>query len=188
MQVLNVKFHEVDWDHYCTLPGKSFSWLKNEGTVIPESEGIRIGKLTHTYVLKPKEYNYEQADIVIPIARELVRFFPPLLLNRMTSEMGVTAIFETEGLAMDWRGMIDLHLYGQLVVDFKIIAGDLKHYIETFKYDHQIIGYGLPVRAPYRLIIAFNKKTKRIQTHQVQLDLRWWQYKVKQYGKPYSIP
>lgn len=181
MQVLNVKFHEdIAWDDYKVMPGKSFSWLKSEGEPIPESPGMHIGKLVHTYLLKPKEYNFEEADIVIPIARELIK----LNLPAMKLEVGVTATFLVEGLKMEWRGMPDAHLFKHVVVDYKVLAGDLDAYNKRFMYPEQLRGYMLPVEAPIGIIIAWNKKTKKVQTHTIGQDVRWWSYKVKQYGIP----
>lgn len=184
MLVSNVKFHEgINWDQYKVLPGISFSWLKTEGQPIPESEGMHIGKLVHTYLLKPKEYNFEHAEIVIPIASKLISFGGESF-RLMKPELGITATFCVEGLYFNWRGMPDNHIFRQIVVDYKIIAGDLKGYVDKFKYDEQLRGYMLPVEAPIGLIIAYNKKTKNIQTHSIGQDVRWWSYKVKQYGKP----
>ena len=182
MQIRNVKFYKnIDWETYINMPGKSFSWLKNEGAGIGESEGIRIGKLVHTYLLKPTEYNYEQADIVIPIARVLVEHYNTII-KWAECETGATADFIVDGLLMPYRGMADMNIFKHLVVDFKVLGNDLKYAMERFMYKDQIRGYMLPFEAPLGLIIAYNKKTKKVQTESVGQDIRWWTYKVKQYG------
>lgn len=185
MQVSNVKYYpNYNWDDYTKLPGLSFSFLKNDGASIEETPGMRLGKLVHTYLLKPKEYNWENAEMVIPIAKVLMRYN---LTTAMVPECGITADFEHEGLIMHWRGMPDLHRVGALVSDFKILAGDLSGYLKRLLYEEQLRGYGLPIRAPLGLIIGFNKKSQRVQTHVVKPDPRWWIYKIKQYGKPQPI-
>ncbi len=186
MNVSQVKFYpELPWDDYLKTPGWSFSGIKNDGRVEPmlESEGMRIGKLVHTYLLKPELYDYNDAGIVVPIARELNRKCGYGLIRNLEKECAVTARFEFEGLYMDYKGLIDTHLKKIIVIDFKVLAGDLDGYIARFHYDHQLIGYGAPVEAKQRLIIAFNKKTKLVQTKFISYDPRWWQYQIKKYGK-----
>lgn len=179
--VKNVKYHpNIEWEDYLNLPGYSFSYLKNDGAAINVGDGIRIGKAVHTYLLKPKEYNWEHADIVIPIARRLKDFYIP----GMEVECGITAEFHYDGLFMPYRGMPDEHMKKRLVIDYKIINGDLGGYVKNFKYDEQLRGYMMPPECPLALIIAYNKKTKAVQTEIIKPDPRWWIYKIKQYGKP----
>lgn len=182
LQVSNIQFHpEIDWPDYCKLPGKSFSWLKSEGVDIPDSEGIRLGKSVHTYLLKPKEFNwdYENAGIVREIAGKLKDYYIP----GGVVECGITARFEYEGLYMDWRGMPDWHLKNILTIDYKVIAGDLDRYVERFLYDHQLSGYMLPTKCPDGMIVAWNKVAKKVQTKLIKPDPRWWIYQVKKHGR-----
>lgn len=164
------------------MPGKSFSGLKSNGVPIPESEGMRLGKLVHTYLLKPKEYTWEQPEVVVPIARKMVSVIGTALIPVLEAECAITAKFVHEDITLDWKGMPDLHLKKVIVIDFKVIAGDLKSYIKTFGYDNQLIGYGAPIEAANRLIVAFNKKTQAVQTEFISYDPRWWQYQIKKYG------
>lgn len=182
MKVTNVNYYpNIPWEDYCKLPGKSFSWLKNEGKEIANTEGIHIGKLVHTYLLKPNEYNYEMPDVVIPIARELIKFYKEIVYVSQV-EIGMTANFIYEGLIMPYKGMADMLIKKYIVVDFKVLAGDLDWYIKNYHYEEQLRGYMLPGQAPIGMIIAFNKKTKQPQLRVVDQNIGWWVYKIKQYG------
>lgn len=184
MQINNVQYHpDIPWEDYLKLPGYSFSGLKNQGVDILPSEGIAIGKLVHTYLLKPKEYNYERHEIVIPIARELVKYYNSII-RFAEVEVGVTSNFCVDGLCMPHKGLADMAIRKHLIVDYKILAGDLQYYLKTFLYAEQLRGYMLPFEAPIGLIIAYNKRTKKVQREVIGQDPRWWIYKIKQYGKP----
>jgi hypothetical protein len=163
-------------------PGKSFSGIK--GNVIEETEGMRIGKHVHTYLLKPSEYNWEMADVVVPIAKRFVEFLGVHVIRMLDVECAVTADMTWEGLTMKYKGLMDMHLKDVIIIDFKILAGDLNAAIKHFLYDQQLIGYGAPINAKKRLIISYNKKTKLIQTAFIEYDPRWWQYQIKRYGVP----
>lgn len=183
--VQNVKLHpNILWEDYLKLPGKSFSGLKNAGAEIPESEGIRIGRLVHSYLLKPKEYTWEMADVVVPIARELMSFIKPELMLMMRMECGVTCNFVHEGLSMLYKGLLDAHIPKVLLVDFKVLGSDLDNAIKFFRYDEQVRGYALPIEVDTRMIISFNKKTRMVQSKCITYDPRWWCYQVKRWGLP----
>jgi hypothetical protein len=184
-KVTNITFHkDCEWDTYCKLPGHSFSSLKNEDKLFVETEGSRIGKQVHTYILKPAEYDFQDADIVVPIARELVKFLGPHILQMLVPECGITANFEHEGFSLPWRGMPDLHKRKVIVVDFKIIkGGSLREYVKQFKYEDQVRGYMLPVEASTGLIVAYNRAKRIVETHLVKQDHSYWDYVVKQKGE-----
>lgn len=186
MQVLDVRYYkDIPWEDYLALPGKSFSGIKNEGVDIGYSTGIKIGKLVHTYLLKPKEYNYEESDIVIPIARALVSVYNSIIKHAEV-EIAATSKFVLEGLMMPHKGLADMAIRRHLVLDFKILAGDLKPYLERFKYPDQVRGYMLPFEAPLGLIVAFNKKTKQVQMEPVGQNITWWAHQIKKYGTPWE--
>lgn len=185
MTASNIKFFpDLNWDSYCKTEGYSFSWLKNEGAPLEVTNGIKIGKLIHTYLLKPAEYDWSEPEIIMPIAKKLIDF--KIQVNNSLTECAMTCDLEHEGLTMKWKGMADDLIKKLLVIDYKVIAGDLDRYIKMFFYDHQIRGYMFPPECPDGLIIAFNKKIGKVQTAWVKPDPRWWIYKIKQYGQPSS--
>jgi len=185
LQVYNIQFYpNIEWEDYCKLPGYSFSGIKSNGVALDESEGMRLGKRVHAYLLKPMEYDWVDAGVVIPIAREINSRIGTHLLRYMELECGVTATFLHEGLEMRYKGLLDIHEKRTIVVDLKVIAGDLSAYIKRFLYDQQVIGYGIPADVQRRLIVAFNKKTKQVQTAFVDYDPRWWCHQIKRLGKP----
>lgn len=175
MEVTNVIFYdEMPWESYIALPGLSFSGLK-DFKADPNSTGIRIGSLVHKYTLKPKEYNYEHADVVIPISRELIKFITPALLQRAKCECPITADLIFNGFILKWRGMPDMFLINSLVIDLKVIEGDLEAYCAYFNYPNQLRGYMKPVGASMGLIIAWSKKKKKVQTKIILPDDSWWE-------------
>lgn len=182
MQVCNVKYHpDLSWEQYLQLPGLSFSSLKE--FTGPETYGMHIGKLVHRYVLKPKEYNYEEADVVMPIAAELIKFVGYDILRQAICECPMTADFCSQGFVFNWRGIPDFQIPKVIVVDFKIIAGGtLRGYIERFKYDGQLRGYMMPVRAELGLIIAYNRAKRRVELEPIKPDNDFWRDVTIRYG------
>lgn len=184
-----VKFHyNILWEDYLQLKALSFSGIKNYGAEpIEESEGIRIGKQVHTYLLKPQEYDWLDSGIVVPIAREINKICGLSLIRLLQKECAVTCKFSFEGLEIDYKGLLDSHLNKIIVIDYKVLAGDVDGYIKRYNYDNQLIGYGAPIEAKRRLLIAYNKKTKQVQTRFIEYDPRWWQHQIKKFGKPCII-
>lgn len=177
----DVKLHDCSWDEYCQLPGVSFSGLKDKPIM---NDGIKIGSLVHKFILKPKEYNQEHADIVRPIANALINFVGHTLINTMTCEKGLTATLIHKGLKLEWKGMPDMFWFKYLVIDFKIIAGSLEYYVERFRYKDQLRGYMFPLQCRQGMIIAYNKSKKRIETYLVVLDdLSFWKDTVLTRGE-----
>lgn len=188
LTIQNVKLYpEIEWDNYCSLKGKSFSGIKHSGVDIPETMGIKIGKLVHSYLLKPKEYTWEMSEVVVPIARTLMSFVKPELMLMMKMECGVTADFIHEGMTMPYKGLLDAHIAKLLLIDFKVLSGDLDNAVKFFRYDEQTRGYALPIETDTIMIISYNKKTKQVQHKFISYDPRWWCYQVKRYGTPISL-
>lgn len=173
IQVEDRKLHNLlSREEYLKLPGLSFSMLKDQ--VIPETPGIRIGTLVHKYILKPKEYNYEEYDIVEPIARELIKYVGLNILINALCEVGVTATFILDGFTFLWKGIPDIGILNEIVIDFKIINGSLESYIKTFNYKNQLRGYMHGFGARVGIIIAWNKVKKIVEVAYVDRDDRWW--------------
>lgn len=174
MLVTNIQHHpELNWNQYQQLPGLSFSSLREEE--IKENEGMRIGTLVHKYLLKPSDYDFESAGIVVPIARELIKIVGTGLIKTMVAECPMTADFIYEDFVLPWRGIPDLKINRLLVIDFKVISGSLKNYRKYFNVDNQLRGYMLPNYTNDGLIIAYNKKIKAVEMEMIHQDTRWWE-------------
>ncbi len=181
----NITFHkDCEWDTYCKLPGHSFSSLKNEQRPFVESEGSRIGKAVHQYILKPLEYDWSMPEIVIPIARKLIDFVSPSVLKQMVPECGITATFTSDGFELPWRGMPDLYLRNVLVIDFKVFkSGSVAQFIKNYGSDNQVRGYMLPVSAPVGLIVGYNRTKREVDVATILPDGHWWDNIVKTKGE-----
>jgi hypothetical protein len=174
--------HGISFEDYLQIPRISFSSLKD--APVNESVGMRIGSLVHRYLLKPKSYRYEEADIVIPISQALVSFVGRELIQFMIAEVPVTADFIWEGFRLRWKGVPDLRYAQVVVVDFKVIKeGTLKGYCDRFGYREQIRGYMMPFGVDLGLIIAYNRKTKKVEIEAVDKSSLWWQAVTMSHGE-----
>lgn len=176
LQVTDRKFHNCESrEDYLKLPGISFSQLKNKTFV--ETEGMKIGTLVHKYLLKPKEYNYEQHEIVIPVANALINKIGWTILNNALCEVPVTAKFTFQGKVFEWKGIPDIPILDTIVIDIKVIKGKLHNYLKLFNYPNQLRGYMKGFNAPIGLIVSGNrtKKPVEVETHIVHPDDAWWE-------------
>jgi hypothetical protein len=178
--VSNIQRHPgKTWQEYCQLPGMSFSALKQDGgPPVHATPGMHLGTLVHQYLMKPKEYAWVQPSVVVPIARALSRFVHPL----MQPEVPFTCNLHSAGFTFAYRGIPDLPLLGHLVIDIKILAGDLDTYMRRFGYAEQVRGYMLGCEAPAGMIASWNKTKQRVETCRVEQDTRWWEQVVTRYG------
>lgn len=183
MLVENITIHDqLSFDDYLKINRVSFSSLKD----IPfkESEGSRIGKLCHTYALKPSEYRYEQADVVVPITRALISYVGIDLLRGSVCEQPVTADFVVDGFSLPWKGVPDIRVTNVVVIDLKIIKeGTLKAYCERFGYPDQCRGYMAPFNVDLGLIIAYNRKKKIVEVEPIPYDTKFWSLKTITHGQ-----
>lgn len=181
MQVNNVQAHTgLPFADYLKLPGTSFSSLK---PAFAQTEGMRIGTLVHTYILKPWQYEYEESEIVIPVARELIRVVGHTLLRQCINETPLTADFVHDGFCLPWRGVPDSRLRNILTIDYKVIKGDLLDYLERFNYPEQLNGYCLGGNTPDGMIIAYNRSRKKVQIHTQKCCSKFWENIVLTRGK-----
>lgn len=182
MQIENRHLHHcIEREDYLKLPGTSFSMLKGEK--IQETPGMRIGTLVHRYILKPELYNYEEYDIVRPAASKLIEIVGHSILNNAVTEVPITAILKHEGFSFDWKGIPDIFIINNLVVDFKIINGNLTNYIKAFNYKNQLRGYGNGANSQLMLILAYNKKSCKVEHYFVDVNNSWWENIVVTMGK-----
>lgn len=174
MEVTNIKYHpDLPFSEYLKLSGTSFSGLKDSKA--PDSPAIRLGTYVHRYILQPDKYNYEMADVVIPIANELITFVGTSLLRTMRCETAITANFEYLDFSFNWKGIPDMSLTKNIVIDFKVIDGDIEKYCDYFNYPSQLRGYMKAESAQVGLILAFNKRKRNVQKKIILPDDRWWE-------------
>ena len=185
MKVENVRyFHKLDFAEYLQMPGVSFSSLKAEANgPITESKGMRLGTRVHNYLLEPEKYDWQQADVVIPMALAL-RKQVGALLKIMDREVAVTADFVHNGIRMPYRGRFDLGIQTKLICDFKILAGTLEAATQRFEYDKAISGYCLATGTPAGLLIGYNKKSKDVEFKFIKPSANFWEYQVVRLGVP----
>lgn len=181
MTVANTQYYPgIDFDTYLKMPGISFSGLKGE---IPVSSGMRLGSLVHTYLNEPAKYQFEQADIVIPIATAL-RARLGSAFKYLQKEVAFISEFTHNDLKLLYKGRADCLSIGKIVVDFKILAGALDPAIERFGYRDQISGYCLATGCKVGLIIAYNKAQKKVEVKSIKPCETFWGYTTARMGEP----
>ncbi len=174
------KYPSLSWDAYRSLPGYSFSGLKNPEGVTPTAK-MRLGTLVDKYLFTPKEYSGEHSDIVRPLALALKSMLGDAL-QHSTPQLAVTCTMHHEGLSMPFRGLIDLPVGRNLIVDLKVSEMPIHKAVAYFRYDWQLSGYSLAYGATNRILLSIHPKTKKISTLPIPLVTDWWEYQIKQHG------
>jgi hypothetical protein len=164
----------VDFDEYLQIPGLSYSDIKSDGKRIEPTNKMRFGTLVDTYVFEPSKYNYEQYDLVRPIAQQIVTDLGPLI-KRGRRQLAVTYLY--------YRGRPDL-VAGGLVIDLKISEMHIIHAIRHFGYNRQVNGYAIPLQSRGGLIYSIHPKTHKVQKQAITNEVAWWEQIVLKYGKP----
>ncbi len=183
MQVDNTKyFYNQDFDEYLKLHGTSFSGLKD--TIIQPTEGMRLGTRVHNYLNEPDKYDWQQADIVLPIAKEL-RIRIGAAFNVMEKEVGFTADFYHNGMMLKYKGRADMLFAGRVVIDLKVLAGSLEQATKLFGYDNQISGYCLATHSDIGIIISYNKARKKTEVKTIKPNPAFWEYQCVYRGQIY---
>lgn len=182
MQVLNITYHrDLSFEDYLKLPGTSFSGIKGfEGE---PTEGMKLGTRVHNYLNEPAQYDWQQAELVLPIAKA-VRAYLGDAYHVLEKEVAFTADFVHNGMRLRYKGRADMLRIGRLVVDIKVLGGGLDAAIERFKYNDQVSGYCLGTCSPMGLIIAYNKIKRKVEVKTVRPNAAWWEYQVVKHGEP----
>jgi len=181
MRISNITYYRgLDFEDYLKLPGTSFSSLKGE---IPVSAGMALGSRVHAYINEPDKYDWQQVDIVKPIAATL-RAVVGDAFKYLEKEVAFTCDMEHNGLVLTYRGRADMLKVGRIVIDLKVLAGSLESACSRFGYVDQISGYCLPTNCDRGLIIAYNKSTKKVETKLIKPTPGFWEYTVARLGRP----
>lgn len=164
MTISERKLHHCNTrEDYVLLPGTSFSQLKDSPFV--PTEGMKIGTKVHTYVLKPKDYDYSDAKIVVPVSRKLIEEVGHTILLNSITEVPITAKFSHNDIVFLWKGIPDIFIFNTIVIDIKVIKGKLINYLNRFNYIDQIKGYMKGANAPNGLIISCNRDTLEVEKY-----------------------
>jgi hypothetical protein len=182
MQVTNTKYyHNLDFEDYLKMEGTSYSSIKGfEGE---PTEGMKLGTRVHAYLNEPKEYDWQQADIVVPIATSL-RTYLGEAFHHLDKEVAFTSNFNHNGMRLKYKGRADMMKAGRIIVDLKILAGPLPAAIDRFGYTRQISGYCLATGASVGLILAWNKLQKRVEVKAIKPDENFWAFQCVRMGEP----
>lgn len=187
MTISNRIIHpDLSWQEYCQLPGHSYSSLKAEKMPpIQVTDKMRLGTRVHHYLLDPAKYDWQQAELVLPIAKVLAKV-PGLttLLASGDCELPSTADFCHEGFILPWRGIADIHIARRLIIDFKITEMKLTAAVKFFRYDWQQSGYCAGYDVPQALIVSIHPRTKAVDMAYIKPDFRWWEEKCLTHGIP----
>lgn len=176
------RFKDIPFDQYRQIKGYSYSYLTNPDGVTFTPK-MRLGKLVDQYLFTPAEYTGEMSDIVKPLAQAMKSMLGDAL-QYSTPQLTVTCDMECEGLVMRYRGLIDLPVGKNLIVDMKVSELPAHKACSYFRYDRQLSGYSLAYGAANRILVSINPKTKKITTMPVDLVTDWWEYQIKMYGTP----
>ena len=182
MQVTNTVFYsDQDFEDYLRMPGVSFSSLKEK--IFTPTEGMKLGTRIHNYILEPDKYDWQQVDIVKPMAAAIRQYLGDAL-PYLNKEIAFTADFLHNGMRLPYKGRVDLMYPKRIIIDLKILAGGLDASIARFGYDRQVSGYCLGTGCPMGLIIAYNKAKKKIETKTIKPNADFWEYTVVSRGEP----
>lgn len=184
MIISNLQIHPtILFDEYLALPGYSYSGIKNDGNTISPSKKMQLGTQVHNYLLTPREYNYDNHEIVKPCA-DAVRAKLGPLLKYLRPELAVQADFIHNGFRMPYKGRIDLCITERIVIDIKVSEMPLHKAVAYFGYNDQLSGYSLAIGAKVAIIISINPKTKVITTMNIPITSRFWEYHIQRLGEP----
>lgn len=186
MQVLNRKtMLTCPFDEYVKIPAWGYSGIKLSGVEpFQPTAKMKLGTHVHNYLLTPKEYKYDDIEIVKPLAIKLKETIGERLMQYLEPEMVVTADFVHEGFRMKYKGRLDLSIYGKLVIDCKITEMDIRKAVDFFGYNFQQSGYAAGIEASTAIIVAIHPKKLTTQIYHVPLRFDWWEHQIKQKGEP----
>lgn len=174
-------YHTLPFEDYLQLPGTSYSSIKGfEGE---PTEGMKLGTRVHAYMNEPATYDWQQRDMVIPIATAL-RGYLGDAYHFLDKEVAFQSTFIHNGMKLLYKGRSDMMKAGRIIVDLKVLSGPLPAAITRFGYERQISGYCLATGASLGLIVAWNKLQKKVETKMIRPDASFWEYQCVRMGEP----
>jgi hypothetical protein len=182
VQITQTKYyHNLPFEEYLQMPGTSYSSIKGfEGEL---TEGMKLGTRVHNYLNEPETYDWQQADMVIPIATQL-RAYLGDAFKYLDKEVAFHATFLHNGMKLLYKGRADMMKARRIIVDLKVLSGPLPSAVSRFGYDRQISGYCLATGCNMGLILAWNKLQKKVETKVIRPSADFWEYQVVRMGEP----
>ena len=182
MQVINTRYYtDMEFADYLAIEGTSFSSLKD--IQITPTANMQLGTRVHNFLLEPDKYDWQQTEIVKPMAAA-IREVLGAALQVMDKEIAFTCDMHHNGLVLPYKGRADLMKAGKIVIDLKILAGAIQPAVERFGYDRQISGYCLATGATVGLIVSYNKAKKKVETKLIKPVADFWEYTICSRGLP----
>lgn len=187
IQVLNKKIlKDIPFDEYLKLPGYSFSSIK--GFSGPPTAKMQLGTDVHNYLLTPEQYDHRNRELVLPIATALRKQLG-VLVDKMLPESIVTADFVCNGFKLPYKGRLDLHIPGRLIIDIKVSDVPLSVSCPRFGYDDQQSGYAIGGECKIALLVRISpvsvkKKRPIVEIKNVPITTLWWENQIVQKGEP----
>jgi hypothetical protein len=182
MQVTDTTYYnDMDFADYLAINGTSFSSLKD--MQITPTVNMQLGTRVHNFLLEPDKYDWQQTEIVRPMAAA-IREVLGSALACMDKEIAFTCNMHHNGLVLPYKGRADLLKAGRIVIDLKILAGSIQPAVERFGYDRQISGYCLATGATVGLIVSYNKAKKKVETKLIKPSADFWEYTICERGMP----
>lgn len=203
MKIENLRIIEkMPFEEYLALPGLSFSGVRNDGTIIEDTEKMRFGSLVDAYLFEPHTYNGQKLKLVREVAKAAKEKFGDAL-KYGKRQVVVTCLMVHQGIALQYKGRIDLLCgggvaskdgfitvdpsRGAFVIDMKISELDLLKAINFFGYHNQVNGYAIPLGIPVSIIVSINPKTLKPSSQAIPTKTEFWEKIVLQYGKVHRL-
>lgn len=172
-------YHSLPFEDYLKMPGYSFSGLSKRGAIIEPTEKMKLGTRVHNYLLDAADFDYEDLRIVKPLAIAVKRVLGDSF-RLLKTEMAVTANMEHEGFRLSYKGRLDMHYPGVIVVDLKI--SENKN-VDFFGYVDQVSGYCMADESPRGVIVKLHPKTLETTIINAPITTRWWEHQIKTKGE-----
>lgn len=167
----------IEFTEYLTMPGYSYSGLKNEGRTFASTEKMKLGTLIHNFLFEPQNYQTGPLhETVKAVGAKVLSIFGSQW-NTMQFEVCATADFAVPGIKMQmpYKGRLDIHIPNTAVIDLKVSEVPLAQSIPHFGYDNQLSGYGLATGIDALFIVRVNpKRPKEIEIKQVARVEEFW--------------
>lgn len=185
IQVQNLKLlPNIPFEEYLALPGHSHSSIRSNGKEIkPATPKMLLGKDVDAYLTDPLSYEYDNVEIVRPIANEVIKVLGKAR-QYLKPQLAFTCDFVFSGFRLPYKGRADLAIIRHIVIDVKVSEMPLKRFIEYFRADNQVSGYALAIGAKAALIIQAHPKTYATSVYNVPIVLDWWEQQIIQKGEP----
>lgn len=182
MRITNVKvIDNLPPAEYFAMPGISYSYIRNGGVPIKQTDKILLGSAVDAFLFEPKTYDGFMFPEVSRLASRVKSFLGPSY-KFARRQLSVTCIMEHNGYWMNYKGRIDL--YPNFVLDLKVSRMNLLAAIKHFGYDRQLSGYAMPMKCEKSVILAINPDTYLIHTMPIPTRPDWWREQVVKYGQP----